>query len=440
MPVQPLTQAELLELWRRVMPASYTVPIEDGNGAAFDVPSAQAAIFAYGDVNVNQTFQAHFLKPHALQTAPPASGSARATVNVDITRSTSAAGEIVLAAGTRLQAEQTGSLGQTVRLVDFELVSDTSLPDGDRGPHTAAARAILPGYAGNVAAGSIVGFVELGRAAMDADVTAQDTLSRVAPAPGDPITDRFTLNMVGRYATIVGATGVPVPRRITSVSVSLQQVTIDPPLDVADVGSTVAVEVAEYADLGLTVEQTASATGGLLATLDAIGRDRRTARVVAETDAQYRDRLCEVDDVVSPAAIDRICDRILTPCGINYVVKETRDIASLKGFVWDLDPLDFGQVPEVPRDPAGDLVGEGAVLLDQASSWTFFLVCVGEGNDGEFGAPFDATNPITPNAFSQFAWDGFPVGYNSCLGQLWDSLNAGRAAGVNFALFRDPGL
>ena len=50
----PLTQEELIELWRRMNPPSYTVPIEDEqNGQGFDIPSAQAEIFALADREIN---------------------------------------------------------------------------------------------------------------------------------------------------------------------------------------------------------------------------------------------------------------------------------------------------------------------------------------------------------------------------------------------------
>lgn len=450
MALTPLTQAELIELWRRMNPPSYTVPIEDEqNGQGFDVPSAQAEIFAFASQEVNETFQAHFLKPSPIQTAPPASGPVKALATVNITRIAGTVGDLPLDAGLLLVAEQIGSLGQTIELVDFELLGDLLLPEGDRGPIVANVRAAIEGYVGNVVAGSIVGFRELGRASVTpCTVNAVAELQRGMPPPGVPVTDSFTLGMLGRFCTLVGLpSGVGPPVKIVGVDVANQTVAISPALAAGDVGATgVTVEVAELADLGVEVVQPAAATGGLIATLDAIGADRKAGRVVGEPDEPYRARLCELDDTISPDAIERVVTEILAPCGINFRIKETRDVATLKGFVWDEDPFDFGSVQFIPPQPPvpgfDGIVGQGAVLLSQAHAFSFFLICVGIGNDGEFGAPYDAS-PVgisPPNAWSQFAWDGQPVEYLSCIGQLVEAVNGARAAGVGFNVVQDPGL
>ncbi len=442
----PLTQEELIELWRRMNPPSYTVPIEDEqNGQGFDIPSAQAEIFALADREINQTFQAHYLKPSPIQTAPPASGAAKATTTVELTRVAGTVGGLSLDVGTLLIVEQIGSLGQTIELVDFELLADVVLPEGDAGPIVANVRAAIEGYVGNVVAGSIVGFRDLGRAAVTpCDVDSTTVLRRITPAPGAPVTDRFTLGMLGRFCTLVGLpSGVGPPVKIVGVDVVNQSVVITPALAAGDVAAGgVTVEVAEMGDLGVRVSQPADATGGLIATLDAIGADRKAGRVVGEPDEPYRERLCTLDDTISPDAIESMVADILAPCGIDFRIKETRDVATLKGFVWDLDPFDFGQIAPVPNNGVGDLVGEGAVLLSQGSAFTYFLICVGIGNDGEFGAAYDAAavGMTPPNAWSQFFWDGQPVEYLSCIGQLVEAVNGARAAGVGFNVVQDPGL
>jgi hypothetical protein len=446
MPFPPLTKDEVIELWRRINPTSYTEPIEtEYNGQGFDIPSSQAEIFSQADAQVDQTFQAHYLKPSPLQTSAPSSGPRRATTTVQISRSTSSEGDLPLSRGTRLVAEQLGSLGQTIVLVDFELLEEVLLPSGDRGPIPAQVQAVLPGYFGNVAAGSIVGFRELGRAQVEpCTVNTPTVLERVPPPPGAPLTDRFTGAMLGRFVTLLGLpSGVQPPFKVLSVDEANQRVVLDPPLAAGDVGATgIVCQVAELEDLGVTVEQPDDATGGLLATLDAIGFDRKAGRVVGEGDPEYRQRLCELDDTISPGAIGRIADRVLTPCGINYQIKETRDVATLKGFVWDIDPYDFGQIPPVPNNGVGDLFGEGAVFMSEGTATSFFIICVGFGNGGEFGAAYDAAavGMTPPNAWSQFFWDGQPVVYNSCLGQLWEQINGAKGAGVAWQLFQDPGL
>ena len=445
MPVSPLSQADLIELWRRINPPSYTEPIEsEQNGQGFDVPSAQADIFAFADQNVNITLQSHFLKPSAIQTAAPAAGPSKAITTVEISRVTSTVGALTLSQGTRLIATQTGTLGQAIQLIDFELVADLVMPEGNRGPIAAGVRAVVDGYVGNVPAETITGFRELGRASVEpCDVLSTTTIERKSP-PAGTVTDQFTSAMLGRFVVLVGLpSGVFQPVKIIDVDVDNQIITVDTDLPAGDVGATgVIVQVAELADIGLRVNQPNAAVGGVNAMLDAIGRDRRSGRVAGETDTQYRERLCELADTISPAAIERIAASILTPCGINFALKETREINELKGFTWDSDPYDFGQIPPVPRLPTAAIFGEGNVWNSQSTATTFFILCVGGGNLGEFGAPYDANPPgiSPPNAWSQFFWDGAPLGYNSCLGQVYEAIEGARAAGINWRLLFDPGL
>lgn len=446
MPLAPLNQEDLIELWRRVLPNSYTVPIEnEQSGQGFDIPSAQAIIFAQVDVEANETFQSHFLKPSPIQTDEPASGPTKAEVQIDILRNASTVGDLDLSLGTLLLAEQTGTIGQTIRLVDFELVDDVTMPEGDRGPIQATVRATIEGYAGNVAAGSIESFLELGRASVTpCTILTTTTVQRTDPPPAGGATDRFHLGHVKRFINFIGLpSGIQAPRKILSVDEVSQVVIFDTPLPVGDVSASGLVcEIVELSDLGLEVTQSDPAVGGSLGMLDAIGFDRKTGRVVGESDDAYRDRICELSDTISPGAVDRITEAILEPCGICFSIKETREISTLKGFVWDLDPFDFGQVPPVPNNGVGDLVGEGAVLLDKSMAFSFFMICVGLTNDGEFGAAYDTTAPglDPPNAWGQFFWDGSPVEYESCIGQLHAAIDGVRAAGVNFLIFQDPSL
>jgi hypothetical protein len=443
MPTPASDQDALLDLWRRLLPITYTEPIEsENNGQGFDVPAAQAAILAAASNAVNVTFQAQFLLPYPppVQTAPPASGAAYAIGEVEITRTASTVGELRLQPGTRLQAQQLGTLGQRIVQPFFVLSSEVVLPEGSRGPIVAPVRAAYVGTTGNLPAGSIVGFDTLGRAQVVCLVTSTTTLQRVLPAPLFPNADRFSATMLGRFVTILGLpSGVTYPRRIVAVT-GTEEITIDPPLLLGDVTAIVTVEVAEFADIGLVVSQAAPTTGGLFGELDAIAADRATGRQAGETDDQLRNRINALSDVVSPAAILRICALTLGPCGIRYRLLETRDVATLKGVVWDWDPFDFGSLEIVPIFPGSQLIGQGAVMLGLNEAFTFFAIAVSNGNEGEFGFAYDqpvgARDPAAAWDWN-IAWDGRPVGYLSCLGQLYDAIDRARAAGVNWLLFRD---
>jgi hypothetical protein len=134
---------------------------------------------------------------------------------------------------------------------------------------------------------------------------------------------------------------------------------------------------------------------------------------------------------VSPGAIQRICARILSPLGINWALKETRDPSGLIGRVWDFHAFDYGTI------------SDGVVLLSLGDSTRFFVLCVGFGNQGEFGMPYDAPYPSNaydaPGPALNF-YDGFPVTYYAAIAALWAMVNAARAAGIHWVLVRDPSL
>jgi len=162
-------------------------------------------------------------------------------------------------------------------------------------------------------------------------------------------------------------------------------------------------------------------------------------RVAGESDAVYRQRILDVADIISPGAIERICNRILSPYGIGFRLKETRDPAGLFGHIFDIDnssiqrsrsALDFGSL------------GDGSVLLSEVcGAVRFFIICVGPSGLGEFGAPYDATvNLPNPNALDVMFFDGYALGYAGVLLQLYAAIEAARAAGVCWKLVFDPTL
>jgi hypothetical protein len=189
------------------------------------------------------------------------------------------------------------------------------------------------------------------------------------------------------------------------------------------------VEVVEFADLGLSVEQPEAATGGRHGWLDAIATDRGTGRAPGEGDEALRLRLQTLDDIISPAAIERIADAILTPLGIRWRLMETRDPAGLPGFVLDLDPFD-----------RGTLASGEVWLADACGAVRFFILAVSAGGMGEFGAPYDS--PFAPggNAWDVLVLDGYAVEYLAALAALWDTIDRARAAGVCWALVLDETL
>ncbi len=68
------------------------------------------------------------------------------------------------------------------------------------------------------------------------------------------------------------------------------------------------------------------------------------------------------------------------------------------------------------------------------------MICVALSSAGEFGAPYDATLVLNPNAWDVMAYDGFAIEYAATLGALFDQVNAARAAGVCFDIVLDLAL
>lgn len=458
---KPFTAENYKDLWRRILPESYTEPIEnEGDGQGFDVPALQAEIWERYENAANTSQQAYFLKPHSIQTGEEAKSARKATTTLKVSRAAPANGELTLPVGTRFDAEVTSSLGQPYPLGRFQLIDPLVIGDGVSGPLDALVEAEFVGYTGNVREETINRFSELGRLTVPG-VIATDTggaAAKVIETP-DPTEsqDIFSSTLVGRFfrftndsPPFTSENGLEV-RQVIAFENAPRAIIFDPPLDnLGDLGAAVLVEVEEMAELGLSVTQPEPSTGGRPDVLAAIGTDRRQGRVQGESDEAFRDRLCNLEDIISPAAIQRICDRVLGPCGLCCRLIETRDIDSMLGFVWDLHMYDYLEpappnptngLVEVIHDPGSDIVGQGIVWTGQGTSTRYFALGVERGNQGEFGFPYDATDvqaPLPANAWDNSFYDGSPIGFLSKIGQLHEAVDQARAAGIRFDIFIDP--
>ncbi len=260
---------------------------------------------------------------------------------------------------------------------------------------------------------------------------------QLAPAVAEGTSVRLTGTVLGITGSIeiIGGTAAP----ILGLAVG------------TTLGSDGAVlEIEEFSEVGFTVEQPVPMTGGQTGYLDAIGADRNTPRQAGEGDEEYRERLCNLGDIISPAAIIRICEAIMSPFDIGCAIKETRRIdpapqdprfLGLSGFIFD-SVADVNYANKRPAilnaydlDPAF-AADKGFVWLDLVEAYRFFLLCIGTGNQGEFGFAYDdaGTNPYDADVNNFY--DGFPVEYFSAVSQLWNAVNDSRAAGVAFEIQR----
>lgn len=87
-------------------------------------------------------------------------------------------------------------------------------------------------------------------------------------------------------------------------------------------------------DLGLSVTNPISPTGGRFAMLDGLGRERAVDRSPNESDDLYRLRVSTLADVVSPNAVLRAANRVLAPFGILPCFREA-GLRLLPGIFFD---------------------------------------------------------------------------------------------------------
>lgn len=87
-------------------------------------------------------------------------------------------------------------------------------------------------------------------------------------------------------------------------------------------------------DLGLSAYNAKSPTGGRSAMLDELGEERGIRRSPGESDDSYRSRVSRLADVVSPNAIKRVSNRILSVYGLEACLREVGQ-ASMPGFFFD---------------------------------------------------------------------------------------------------------
>lgn len=419
MPFPAWTAAEFLALWRRLFPAEYTTPLEteaDGEGA--DVVAAFAALYARLDRAEHDTFERYYLLPHTLQTGPEASGAVHADGVVRILRAPPVDQAIELVAGTVLRAVYLDTRGAERLGPRYELMEPVVFAAGDLGPIAVPVRAQRPGVAGDVVAGSIRLFDELGTSEIeDATSAGGDVVENLGTR------DRFTAGMLGRFLLFDSGPNAGALLRIVSVDESAQSVVVAGTV-LAGAGDA---RVMEFGDVGLSVEQLADVDGGADAWLDAIGADRRVHRRLGEGDDAYRERIAELPDVVSPDAIERIARRILEPAGIRWALYETRDPSTWPGFILDVDPL--------------DVLDEWHGYVGGCEITTAFAIAVSaDDGAGWFGLVFDDGPELVSAALDEMPLDGVSIGYLSVLARFHDAVTAAKAGGVCWSLVRDPAL
>lgn len=209
-------------------------------------------------------------------------------------------------------------------------------------------------------------------------------------------------------------------------------------------------------DLGLTVTNAASPTGGRLGFLDQIGAERKIPRGSGESDASYALRVSQLADTVSPNAIRRAANRVLAAVNSAVCLREAGDPLYLPGLFYDAGGSKTGDSTHAPdpfwADPtrmfAYDMdfavrpSDRFKLYVDSLEMRAFMLVGVPPLQGGETGFfydgassdahpapnPYDAPASSTPTTF----FDGDAPLYAATYRAVWAAVLAAKAAGVGF--------
>lgn len=424
-----LTQAELLEVWRSVLPESYTTPLEEENdGRGFDVIAACAAVLARVAAAVETTTQAMYLFPHSIQEAPESSGEAHATGNVTLTRAAPTDGVLSLEEGDSMLVELVTLDGETIFEVGLELAADIDLAESTT-PVTAAVRAARPGYQANVedTGGRSVAFLRRTTATMQgATSTAANLLTAAAGG------DQFDEGMLGAFVRFTGGGNLATsPRRVTGFTAPAS-VTVDGAALVAAADNS--LRVVDINELGVSAELDGDLTGGVFGWLDELGKERDIGRNASEADSEYRERVRDLPDVVAPNSLVRAARRILEPLSIPFRVMESRSREQFPG-EWggavDAMACDDPNLSIFPEDQHQNFV-QG----DRFDKQGFYVVIERQGY-GDPGWPAGIKLPggVHPsNACDYMACDGAPFGFLADIERLVAEINKTRSGGMPWLL------
>lgn len=235
-------------------------------------------------------------------------------------------------------------------------------------------------------------------------------------------------------------TGSPVIGQRSGASATFDSIERAP--DMAPELGTAAWRILDWAsDLAISVSNDAPPSGGRSAMLDELGSERRVERGSGEKDDDYRQRVAAIADVVSPNALIRTANRILSPMGLQACLREV-GLPKLRGLFYDGDPSS----PDPAIAFAYDLDFEARpqdrwkVALDYTEFRAFFLMGVPDMGQGDFGCAYDVgqSNAYDCDPFLAF-YDGFAASSAAVYRAIWQELWKARAGGVGFDLYRERG-
>lgn len=198
--------------------------------------------------------------------------------------------------------------------------------------------------------------------------------------------------------------------------------------------------VRDWKDLGFKIASAIQVSAGRNDDLFFHGDQRGMYRVQGESEEAFRARLSRRPDVVSPAALQRVVNRLLAPLKFKGVVFDTGD--DFKGFFLDVDAFDYYEPGDAhPENP-------WKLLLSLNETYGFFFVRLPWIAAGDFGIFYDK-GPLLylPNlglylgpAYDEGFYDGKAYPGELVYRSLYEELRRRKGGGTSFAMIPDLSL
>ena len=207
---------------------------------------------------------------------------------------------------------------------------------------------------------------------------------------------------------------------------------------IAETG-TAAWRLLSWTDMGVSCTNEDVPVNGASPELDLIGDERNIGRASGEPDDSYRERIYQLPDTVSPNAIKRAANRVLSNYGISACLREVGAINQpFPGFFFDTPDSSGYNAYYYDADPVARPQERYKLYVDHVEMRAFFLLSVPRGGLGEFGFGWDRGGmPFFDAAPTLDFYDGFPVQTAALMLATWQAVDQARAGGVEFDLVPD---
>ena len=204
----------------------------------------------------------------------------------------------------------------------------------------------------------------------------------------------------------------------------------------------------DFADPTVKVRQIVDTTGGVTGYLEQLGADRGVVRNAGEATEAYRARIQILPDTVSPGALRRAVENILTPLGLTYQFIETWQASYQTGFDapntvtpvfafddprpspplafrnrWE-DEVEFRAAVIVVLPRITSIAERGAAFDDPGVLESDFHTALGRRAQSAYDAPVDS------GVIFGSGYDGVDLQQNALVKSIFDALQSIKAGGI----------